>query len=552
MQEIDCHGATAPSPHWPPGVPRDVTPPATHLFCNAEAAARRHPHKPFMVCGQQSLTFLQFCEQAQAIAAWLQHAAGVKCGDRVLLALHSGPHWALACYAILRADAVMVPLHPRASEQELHDRCVDSGAMVAFVSPGCRAWSPALAHVIVAPPGDDSPGSAAEPAQRGAVHGVTWDIPVAAGLAPLPMRCGPDDPAVMPYTSGSTGQAKGCVHTHRSVMSALVAGAAWFSCGSDAVFLATLPFFHVTGFTGSLNIPLFVGATVVVLTRWSRAAAAELMQRHRVTHWHCITSMVVDLLAYPRLSQFDLRSLRSIRGGGAAMPQAVAQRLKARTGLDYIEGYGLSETMAATHLNPPHRPKPQCLGLPLFGVDARIIDPHTLRELPRGASGEIVIHAPQLLRGYWRQPQADAAALLHIEGKRFLRTGDLGRVDEEGYFFMTDRLKRMINHGGLKVWPAEVEALLYRHPAVQETCVVATPHARRGETVKALVVRRADFADVDGRALMHWTRQHLAAYKCPRVVEFVASLPRSDSGKLLWRALQEREFLRAGPDRGSA
>ncbi|MDZ5457962.1 AMP-binding enzyme [Azohydromonas lata] len=234
------------------------------------------------------------------------------------------------------------------------------------------------------------------------------------------------------------------------------------------------------------------------------------------------------------------------------MPQAVAQQLKARTGLDYIEGYGLSETMAATHLNPPHRPKAQCLGLPLFGVDARVIDPRTLREVPPGASGEIVVHAPQLMRDYWRQPQADAAAFMCIEGKRFLRTGDFGRVDEESYFFMTDRLKRMINCGGLKVWPAEVEALLYRHPAVQEVCVVATPDARRSEAVKALVVRRTSSADVDKRALMHWTRQHLAAYKCPRVVKFVASLPRLDSGKLLWRVLQDREFLRAESGRETA
>jgi fatty-acyl-CoA synthase len=228
------------------------------------------------------------------------------------------------------------------------------------------------------------------------------------------------------------------------------------------------------------------------------------------------------------------------------MPEAVALRLKALTGLDYIEGYGLTETMAAVLLNPPQRPKPQCLGIAMFGVDARVIDPATRRELPPGEDGEIVVHAPQLMRGYWRQPEANAQAFIDIDGRRFLRSGDLGHVDAEGYFFMTDRLKRMVNTAGFKVWPAEVEALLYRHPAVQEACVVGTPDARRGEVVKALVVRRAGHEQLSARALIAWARRLLAAYKCPRQVEFVPALPRSGSGKVMWRELQERERSRGG------
>ena len=170
------------------------------------------------------------------------------------------------------------------------------------------------------------------------------------------------------------------------------------------------------------------------------------------------------------------------------MPEAVVRRLKELVGLEYIEGYGMSETMAATHLNPPQRPKPQCLGIPMFDVDSRIVDPDTLRELPPGESGEIVVHGPQVMQGYWNNPEATADAFVEIDGKRFLRTGDLAIVDDDGYFFMTDRLKRMINASGFKVWPAEVEALMYQHPAIQEACVIAARDDKRGETVKALVV----------------------------------------------------------------
>ena len=228
------------------------------------------------------------------------------------------------------------------------------------------------------------------------------------------------------------------------------------------------------------------------------------------------------------------------------MPAALVAKLKQLTGLDYVEGYGMSETLAATHINPVHRPKAQCLGIPVFDVDARIVDPQSLQEVPPGETGEIIVHAPQVMRGYWNNPQADEQAFMVLDGKRFLRTGDLARIDEDGYYFMVDRLKRMINASGYKVWPAEVEALMYHHPAVQEACVIAAHDARRGETVKALVVLRSDqVGRIREQDLIDWSREQMAAYKCPRIIEFVDSLPRSASGKVLWRELQARESAAA-------
>jgi fatty-acyl-CoA synthase len=349
----------------------------------------------------------------------------------------------------------------------------------------------------------------------------------------------------MPYTSGTTGKPKGCMHTHRSVMSTLLGGCVWFSAPSDGVYLSVLPLFHVTGMQGGMNSAVFSGATIVLLPRWDREAAALCMQKYRVTAWQSISTMMVDFLSNPKLGEYDLSSLTGTRGGGAAMPDAIARKLKALTGLDYVEGYGMTETIAGTHINPPHRPKPQCLGIPVFDVDSRVIDPVSLQELPQGETGEIVTNAPQVMQGYWGNPKATAEAFIELDGKRFLRTGDLGHIDEDGYFFMTDRLKRMINASGYKVWPAEVEALMYRHPAIHEVCVIGVKDEKRGETVKALVVADAAHAGtITAQEIIDWAHEQMASYKAPRIVEFVGSLPKSGSGKILWRKLQEEDAAR--------
>ncbi|CAG0950635.1 partial fatty-acyl-CoA synthase, partial [Gammaproteobacteria bacterium] len=194
---------------------------------------------------------------------------------------------------------------------------------------------------------------------------------------------------------------------------------------------------------------------------------------------------------------------------------------------------------------PPESPKLQCLGMPIFGVDSRIVDSLTLQEMPVGEVGEIITHGPMVFKGYWRHPEATKAAFVEFEGRSFFRTGDLGRMDEDGYFFITDRLKRMINASGFKVWPAEVELLLYKHPAVQEACVIAARDASRGETVTALIVLRAQArGKTSADDIVAWSREHMAAYKVPKIVEFVDALPKSGSGKVMWRQLQDEQARR--------
>ncbi len=547
-------------PFWPAHAPKHLWVPQTHLYRNVEVSAMRFPRKPFVIFYDTVIDYARFQRETEAIAGWLQQRCGVKKGDRVLLDMQNSPQFMAAFYGILRADAVVVPVNPMNLTDELRHYVKDSGARVAFaaqellprigplLAPGQDGH---LDHLIVATYGDyleadtDLPVPEFVRAPRVALTqpgALAWMDMLAADLRPGPIAAGPDDLAVMPYTSGTTGHPKGCMHTHRSTMYNAVAGGVWGQVNQGGVGLAVLPMFHVTGMQANLNGTLFNGTTVVILPRWDRDAAARCVEKHRITGMALITAMVIDFMANPKLEDYDLSSLRRISGGGASMPRAVALALEHKLGMKYGEGYGMSETMAATHSNPPERPKEQCLGMPTFDVDARVVDPATMQELPQGQTGEIIVHGPQVMQGYWNQPEATAEAFVDIDGKRFLRTGDLAFVDEEGYFFFVDRLKRMINAAGFKVWPAEVEAMLYQHPAIQEACVIASSDPRRGETVKAVIVLKpAHVGQVTEQQIADWAHEHMAAYKAPRIVQFVDQLPKSGTGKVMWRHLQEQE-----------
>jgi fatty-acyl-CoA synthase len=541
---------------WPDHAMRHLDAPATNVFYNLEVSARRHPNKPCFIYYDTPITFAEVFNEAERIAGFLEHQCGVRKGDRVLLFMQNSPQFVIAYYGILRANAVVVPLNPMYLTQEFLRCAKDAGATVALVSQELYSriepliGSTDLKHVIVAAYSDylkiatdlQVPDFIAAPRMEIARSGVTlWREALTAGRSAGPVTAGPDDLAIMPYTSGTTGEPKGCMHTHRSTMHTLVANMHWFAVQPELTLLAVAPFFHVTGMQGGMNGPIYNGNTVVLLPRWDRVVAAECVQRYRVYSWTAVPTLIQDFFMNPTLERYDLSSIRKLSGGGAAMPAAVAQRLENR-GITYYEGYGLTETMAATHLNPPGRAKHQCLGIPIYDVDSRVVDPVTLTELPVGETGEIVTHGPQMFSGYWHNPDASAQAFIDIDGKRFLRTGDLGRVDEDGYFFMVDRLKRMINASGFKVWPSEIESLMYQHPAVLEACVIGTSDAYRGETVKALVVPRSEWrARIDEANLIDWCRKNMAAFKVPRIIEFVDALPKSGSGKIQWRELQDRE-----------
>jgi len=533
--------------HWPPGAPKTLPVSRESVYTNLVASTEKYPERTLVDYYGTRLAYADIKREADALAGFLQRHCGVVKGDRVLLYLQNSPQFVVAYYAILRADAAVVPVNSMNRTEELRHYVEDAQASVAIVGQELyeRIAPLHLPHVIVATYSDylrtasDLPLPDFVRATRAAAAGIAWRDAIGAALEPAAHAAAADDLAVLPYTSGTTGKPKGCIHTHATVQATTIPYLYWRGDEGDAVVLSALPMFHVTGMQAGMNAPIYRGSTIVVLSRWDRDCAAMQIERARVTNWSAITTMLVDFISNPRLREYDISSLRVLGGGGAAMPEALARKLEDVFRLPYVEGYGLTETMAPSHINPPQRPKRQCAGIPFFNTDARVIDLDTKAELGVGEVGEIIVHGPQVFKGYWREEQATREAFIEHDGKRFFRTGDLGYYDEEGYFFITDRLKRMINASGYKVWPAEVEAMLYAHPGIKEACVIGAPDGYRGETVKAVIVPRD--GGLTAEQIIEWARARMAAFKVPRVVQLVGELPKTATGKILWRELQERE-----------
>jgi fatty-acyl-CoA synthase len=552
---------------WPRRLPASIEPPVVSLWDNLSVSARRYPKKTALAFFDCRITYEELASAAERLAAQLA-VFGVRRGDRVLVVMQNCPQLVIAHYAIFRANAVVVPVNPMNRAEELRHYITDAQATVAITTGDLAAELAAasngiegaanLRHLIVTQFADviDFSGNAGVvppnwlawlserhplPSLVGAqVH--RWQD-LLEGNEELPaLVADRDDLALLPYTSGTTGLPKGCMLSHASVMHNAMTMSFWLDGTPEMVGLAVLPLFHITGLVCVMHASIFAGGTLVIMPRWDRDLAGQLVSEHRVTHWTCIPTMIIDLLASPRLDRYDLSSLVYIGGGGSAMPQAVAEQLFDRFNLRFVEGYGLTESAAVTLFNPCDAPKLQCLGIPFISVDARVIDIDTGAEAATGEQGEIIVHGPQLFRGYWNNPEATEQAFITVGGKRFLRTGDLGYRDQDGYFFITDRVKRMINASGYKVWPAELEALMYRHPGIQEVCVISSRDSYRGETVKALVVRKPSHVELTEQTIIDWCRAHISAYKAPRIVQFVDALPKNASGKVMWKKLQEIEW----------
>lgn len=533
-----------------------LAPTGRTLQDNLVAAAASWPDKAGLVFYDTPISYAEMADAAGRIAGFLATDFGVKPGDRVMIQLQGTPQFVLAYYGILLAGAVVVPVNPMNRLAELAHVAEDSGARVLFAPDSdldqIRTLKAAgsLDHAVIVTWSDylrepttlSVPEFIRAPAVPFSDPGlVAWrDMLAAARTAPV-VPVSVDDLAVLPYTSGSSGRPKGCRHSHATTDHALRSVTEWFGHRHEDIYLTVAPLFHVTGMQTAMNAPILMGATAILLPRWDRDAAADLIARYHVTVWPAIPTMAVDLLAKPGIEAYDLTSIRVMFGGGVAMPEAVAERLKALCGITFLEGYGMTETMAPTTANPPEAPRRQCGGLPVFDTTVRVSDPEALTEMPEGEVGEVLISGPQVFLGYWNRPEDDAAAFVEIDGQRFLRSGDLGYKDAAGYLYLVDRVKRMINVAGYKVWPAEVETMLYGHPAIREVCVIGTPDPRSGEAVKAIIVLREGADPVTPGEITDWARTVMSAYKIPRIIEFAETLPRSGTGKIQWAALQARE-----------
>lgn len=547
---------------WPRGLPQRINVPEITIDAHLSVATARFPNKPALIFMDRALSYAQLSAQVAAVTGHLQQVAGVQAGDRVLLMSQNCPQFVAGFLAILRCGAVVVPVNPMSTAHEVEHFIEDSGAKVALFAqellPALReafedgrlqhglvhAYSDAIAPDtdLMRPPGLD-----AAPVALTHRRMVAWSEAIAASRPAAAVSVGPDDLCLLPYTSGTTGRAKGCAHSHRSVLAATTAAVLWRSMHAESVVLGSAPLFHLLGMQNALLMPLSAGATVVLMPRWHAGNAARVIERYRVSTWAAPPAMLSDFFAHDEAQTCDLSSLTVLNGGGAAMPEAVATALHTRFRLDYIEGYGLTESAAFLLCNPMGRGKRQCLGIPTFGVDVRIVDTDTGVEVRNGETGELLVSGTQIMHGYWRNDDANAEAFREIDGRRYLRTGDLVRMDHEGYLFLSDRLKRMINVSGFKVWPAELECALYEHPAVHEACIVAAPDDRQGEAVRAVIALKPGAA-LEADELTRWCRERMAAYKVPRIVEFRSELPKSGTGKIAWREVQMELQARGGAD----
>jgi long-chain acyl-CoA synthetase len=460
-------------------------------------------------------------DEGSARVARLLRARGLAPGDRVGIMLPNVPQFAAAYYGVLRAGGVVVPMNVLLKRREVAFYLGDSEARLALV------WH-AFAEEAAA--GADAAGAECllvEPAGF-----ERW----LAGAEPLREVADRDggETAVILYTSGTTGTPKGAELTHANLRRNVEAVLELFSIERDDVILGALPLFHSFGQTCVLNAAVAAGARLTLVPRFTAGGALELIERDRVTLFEGVPTMYSALLNHPERERFDVSSLTRCVSGGAALPVEVLRGFEEAFGCIVLEGYGLSETSPVACFNHPGRErKAGSIGTPIAGVEMKAVD-DARNEVARGQVGEIAIRGHNVMKGYWRRPQASAEA---IDADGWFYTGDMARVDDEGYYFIVDRKKELIIRGGYNVYPREIEELLYEHPAVGEAAVVGIPHAELGEEIGAAVAL-VPGAQVTERELRDYLKELVAAYKYPRHLWFVDALPKGPTGKILKREIR--------------
>jgi len=460
-------------------------------------------------------------DDLSAHMAGLLREHGVRPGDRVGVMLPNVPQFAIAYYGVLRAGGIVVPMNVLLKRREVAFYLGDPDAEVLlawheFEEEAGAGAAEAGAECIVVRPGEFE-------------HLLTRAVAVREVVD----RVG-SDTAVILYTSGTTGQPKGAELTHSNLRRNAEVMAQMFSIGPEDVVLGALPLFHAFGQTCALNVAVAGRACLTLIPRFHPDKVLEIIQRDRVNVFEGVPTMFVALLNHPEAASYDVSSLRLCASGGAALPVEVLRGFEETFGCLVLEGYGLSETSPVASFNHPDRErKPGSIGTPIEGVEMKVIDDERGEEVARGEVGEIAIRGHNVMKSYWRRPDATAEA---ISPDGWLRTGDLAKVDEDGYFFIVDRKKELIIRGGYNIYPREIEEVLYEHPAVHECAVIGIPHPELGEEVGAAVSLRAG-ADATAKELREFVKRQVAAYKYPRHVWLVEDLPKGGTGKILKREI---------------
>jgi long-chain acyl-CoA synthetase len=555
--------------YYDEGIPATIDYPPVSLDRLLADSARKHPETPAIIFGARvgsrimdsMMRYQELDDAVNRFAAALQHLC-VNRDDRVAIIMPNCPQFVISFYGVLRAGGVAVPCNFLYTAEELEHQLNDAGAeIVVTLSPyyhrvhsirsrtqlrhvivtNIKEYFPALLRLLFTLAKEKKEGHRVEIACK---DDDLWFQALMSGpsATPQPVEVDQEDTACLLYTGGTTGVPKGTQLTHRNLVSNAVSGLLWSHAReAQETTIGALPFFHSYGMTAAMNMCI-AGAMTMVLIPDPRDVLHIMssISKHQATFYPAVPTSYVRINTHPQVKEFDLSSIRVCLSGAAPLPLEVQERFQELTGSKLAEAYGLTETSPATHVNPLERNKIGFIGIPWPDTDARIVDVDTgEKELPVGEIGELIIHGPQVMKGYWQRPTETANVLREhpdLGPGPWLHTGDIARMDEEGYFQIVDRKKDMIICGGFNVYPRDVEEVLFKHPAVQEAGVIGLPDEYRGETVKAFVVLKEGTTATE-QEIIDFCREHLAKYKVPTAVEFRTELPKSTVGKVLRREL---------------
>ncbi|WP_037859514.1 class I adenylate-forming enzyme family protein [Streptomyces sp. NRRL S-340] len=530
--------------------------PAGSLVHALRRSAAEAPDRTFLAYFDARLTYRETDALSDSVAGHLA-TRGLRPGDRVAVVLQNSPHFVLAVLGAWKAGATVVPVNPMYKSAELAHVLAD-GEVTALVCSD-RAWESYLRATAAGSPvrivltacerdlqtRDDPRVLGFERLPRAADADDLTDVARAGHPAPAVPAPAPADTALISYTSGTSGTPKGATNTHGNIMYNAERQRTGLGLPEGPVYFALAPLFHITGMVCQFGACLNSAGTLVLAYRFEPSVVLEAFAEHRPHYTVGPSTAFMALAAHPGVTPDHFSSFHVISSGGAPLPPALVEKFRSRFGPYIRNGYGLTECTAPCASVPPGREAPVdpvsgtlAVGVPGPDTVVRILD-DSGAEVPFGEQGEIVVQGPQVVPGYWRRP--DATAETFPEGE--LRTGDIGFMDEQGWLYVVDRKKDMINASGFKVWPREVEDVLYTHPAVREAAVVGVPDGYRGETVKAYISLRPG-AEADPDALAAYCKERLAAYKYPRQVEILPELPKTASGKILRRELRSRDDTR--------
>ncbi len=513
-------------------------------------AAVEVPERPATAFLGAHLTFAQIKEQSDKFAAALR-ALGIKQGDRVGIMLPNCPQYIVAAFAILRLGATVVNVNPLYTPREILVVAEDSGMralltldVLAPLTLSVREQT-SIENIITTSLAEYSVAATPSPAVEGALR--LSDLLAGIDEPDLPgVEINPEDVAVLQYTGGTTGVPKGAMLTHYNIFANVIQIGCWghdnMRRGEDT-YLLVIPFFHIYGFTVGLMEGMWRGVQQVLIPKYDVEALLNAIRNYRPTYFPAVPTIYISLLNHPKAKEYGLDKIRHFNSGSAPLPVEVIEQFERLTGGTLNEGYGLSEASPVTHTTPAlSRRKPGSIGLPLPDTDIKIVDLETgEREVPVGEEGELCIAGPQVMKGYWNRPEETNIALRTDDaGRTWLHTGDVARMDEDGYSYIVQRKKDMIIVSGFNVYPSEVESVLYAHPAVMEAAVIGIPDSYRGEVVKACVVLKQDATTTPEELTAH-CKSGLAEFKVPCKMEIRESLPKTAVGKILHRVLREEE-----------